>query len=173
MSDARFENVFRSRLHAELDPHLPDFDAERRVLVGIAQHAAGRPFTARTTGGLRRGLGGAAVAMLVVLFVGGALTIGLLLSRQEAAHRPAPSGSNAAIPVPHSPAADAPACGGDVLDVRLLDRSIGGTSGDLALTNTGAVACTLDGYVSLAALINGRTVELGVARIAGGAVLLA
>jgi hypothetical protein len=171
MSAARFENSFRSRLHAELDPHLPDLNAERRVLFGIAHDAGRRTFPSRTGSGLLRGLGGAVVALLVVLFVGGALTIGILLSRQAATNGPAPAGSEGAAPVGHSPAAGAPACDGDVLAARLFDRSIGGTSGDIALTNSGAVACTLDGYVSLAALINGHAIELGVSRIASGTVL--
>jgi uncharacterized protein DUF4232 len=171
MSAARFEDSFRARLHAELDPRLPDLNAERRVLVGIAHDAGRRTFTSRTGSGLLRGLGGAVIAMLVVLFVGGALTIGIVLSRQVATHSPAPAGSNGAPPVARSPAASAPACDGDVLAARLFDRSAGGASGDIALTNTGAVACTIDGYVSLAALINGHTMELGVAHIASGTVL--
>jgi Protein of unknown function (DUF4232) len=173
MSVARFEDSFRARLHAELDPHLPDLNAERRVLVGIAHDAEGRRFTSRTGGRLLPGLGGAVIAMLVVLLVGGALTVGLMLSRRVAIQGPAPARSGGAAPPAQSPATSAPGCDGDVLTARLFDRSSGvGTSGgDIALTNTGAVACTIDGYVSLAALIDGHTMELSVARIASGTVL--
>jgi hypothetical protein len=174
MSVSVFEESFRTRLHVELDQNLPDANAERRVLDALTRDA-GRDGVAPRRGRLRPGLGSAVVAALVILVVGGALTISLMLGRKLAIPGGLlPAASGAPAPVGQSPQATPSACTGDALSARVLDRSngVGTSGGDIALTNIGVAACAIDGYVGVSALINGHVAQVGVTHIAAGSLIM-
>jgi hypothetical protein len=164
MSVDQLEDTIGGRLHAELDPMLPGRDAERRVLraIGAEAHVAG---SARRLDRFKPGLVAALIAAMVVIVVGGALGVTLALRHHVASGRPPqPASSGAPIRITPSPAAALLPCDGDALAATVVDRvsASGVTGGDIGLRNSGNVACKMDGYVGVAALIDGRAVQLNV-----------
>lgn len=183
MSDHDIEDALRAKLHGAIDPRVPDVNAERRVLAALA-------VAARNDGahhfGLRvgRGVATAFAAAMVVLVVGGALTVSLLLRNGSNGIHPAPATAPPVIaptpsPMPSSLPTPTPspiglqACDASVLTARFHDQdgAAGTAGGDIALRNNGSVACTLKGYVNLQGIVNGHRMELGVTHSAGGPLL--
>jgi hypothetical protein len=119
---------------------------------------------------------------MVVIVVGGALGVSLAL-RGSRTGPPAPAASVSPSITPPSPSpstmpspppSPAPTqsavvagiqpCTAAVLSAKQYDQDgiAGSSGGDIALRNDGAVACTLEGYVNLQGVVNGRVVQLGV-----------
>jgi hypothetical protein len=189
MTDEQLEDELRAQMHDAIDPRVPGPAAEQRVLAAVAdaEHSAGAGFRFH----LGPRLGAALAAAMVVLVVGGALGLSLAL-RSSRAGGPAPAGSASpsAIPspsfspsptlAPHpSPVPTTPVvagvqtCSAGVLAARQYDQdgAAGSSGGDIALRNTGAATCTLEGYVNLQGVVDGRVTQLGVTHSIGGPLL--
>ncbi len=180
MSDEQLEDALRAKLRDAIDPRVPGPAAEGRVLAAVtdAEHSAhNRVFRV----GPR--LGAALAAAMVVLVVGGALGVSLALRGSRTGPpapaasvspviTPLPSPSPSTMPSPHpSPVPTQSAvvagiqpCTAAMLSAKQYDQDgiAGSSGGDIALRNDGTVACTLEGYVNLQGVVNGRVVQLGV-----------
>jgi hypothetical protein len=179
MTDEQLEDALRAQLHDVIDPRVPGSAAEQRVLAAMTD--AGHSGAGRFAFRIGPRLGTALAAAMVVFVVGGALGVSLALRSSRtgppapaASVSPAitPSPSRSAIPSPHpSPAptqspvlAGVQPCTAAVLSAKRYDQDgiAGSSGGDIALRNDGTVACTLDGYVNLQGVVDGRVVQLGV-----------
>jgi hypothetical protein len=154
------EATLRARLRSTIDPHVPGVAAEHRALASLVDqprrhigHTFGRGFTA------------VLAAAVVIVVVGGALTIGLAL-RNHASTRAgqAPAGNVPPHPVITAPPA-AQACTGDQLTAWVFDTATahGASGGDIALHNNGSRPCTMRGYVTMQAIVGAVTVQPSVA----------
>jgi hypothetical protein len=184
MNDERLEDALRAQLHQAIDPRVPGSAAEQRVLAAVTDAAGAR----RGSGFLVGPRAGAVIAAaMVVLVVGGALGVSIALRNGGTqGNHPAPAGSVPPVvtqsPFPTaSPSASASPpivvgiqpCTGRVLTARIYDvaGAAGTLGGDIALRNVGTAPCTLEGYVNLQGVIDGRVVQLGVTHSAGGPIL--
>ena len=183
MTDEELEATLRSRLHSEIDPRVPGPAAEQRVLAAVSD--AGAAGAGRFAFRIGPRTGAAIAAAMVVLVVGGALGVSLAL-RGARTVGPAPATSVPPLtssrhrrhrhcrPRPHRPCRRSrrrwlqvcspapPQCSARGSTTRT--GSPGSSGGDIALRNDGTVACTLEGYVNLRGVVDGRVVQLGVTR---------
>jgi hypothetical protein len=174
MSFAPAEDAVRAGLHNELDPMVPDAAAERRVLSAIAEQSRLPRRRPSTPLRLRDGFAGVMVAAVVVLFVGGVLTVRLALRDHSATiGHGATSAPASQVSAGSRPTGAVLPCDGDVLTARRYDQASDASAmgGDIALRNIGRVPCTLEGYVNLEAIIGGQTTQLVVAHDLAGALL--
>ncbi|MGD0195562.1 MAG: DUF4232 domain-containing protein [Candidatus Dormibacteria bacterium] len=186
MSDDQLEDALRAQLHEAIDPRVPGPAAEQRVLAAVneAGHARGG------WGGFHLGprTGAAIAAAMVVLVVGGALGVSLALRNgRVSGPGPATSVPPVASPSPSPSISESPSpartqsptltgtqtCTAGVLTAEQYDQdgAAGTSGGDIALRNAGTVACTLEGYVNLQGVVDGRVVQLGVTHSIGGPLL--
>jgi Protein of unknown function (DUF4232) len=181
MSDEQLEDALRAQLHDVIDPRVPGAAAEERVLAAVAD--AGHSSGARPHFRIGPGLGAVLAAAMVVLVVGGALGVSLALRGARTAG-PAPAGSTPPVivpspsfsplpspsfspsptPTPSPEVAGIQPCSAGVLTARQYDQdgAAGSSGGDIALRNSGTVSCTLEGYVNLQGVVDGRVTQLGV-----------
>jgi hypothetical protein len=156
MSTTELEALVRARLRSTIDPHVPGVAAEYRALASMVDQP--RRHAARRTG---RGFAAVLAAAIVIVVVGGALTIGLALRNQASTHAgQAPAGNPPSRPVISAPPAPK-ACTGDELTARLLDTATGpgAFGGDIALRNDGTTPCTIQGYATIRAIVGATTVQ--------------
>lgn len=193
MNGSHMDDAVRNRMHAALDPLVPGPDAHARVARSLREQTARTPRWPLFAP-FRRGAAAFAVAAAVVILLGGALTISLAL-RSRTTPPPAPAGHPVAPPTatatlsPPTPSATpapptaAPAtatpmpslaaCDGNMLSAVFGDqRGAAGTEGgDIALRNTSATPCTMDGYANLEGYSGGSLTQLGVTHSVGGTLL--
>ncbi len=161
MSTNDLEATLRARLRTTIDPHVPGVAAERRALAAMVDQP--RRYAGHRT---RRGFAAVLAAAIVILVVGGALTIGLALRNHTATPTgQAPAGNGPPHPVISAPPV-AQRCTGDALTARVFDTATasGASGGDIALRNNGNAPCTLQGYVTLQAIVGDTTVQPSVTR---------
>jgi hypothetical protein len=156
MSTIDLEATLRARLRSTIDPHVPGVAAEHRALAAMVDQPRRHP--RHRTG---RGLAAVLAAAIVIVVVGGALTIGLALRNHTSTRSgPAPAGNQ-----PHHPVISAPpeaqACSGDVLTATVFDAATahGASGGDIALRNNGTTPCTMQGYVTMQAIAGTMTLQ--------------
>ncbi len=182
MTDEELEATLRSRLHSEIDPRVPGPAAEQRVLAAVSD--AGAAGSGRFAFRIGPRTGAAIAAAMVVLVVGGALGVSLALRGARTVGpapatsvppvviatptpSPLPSASPSPVPTQSAPVvAGLQPCAAAMLSARQYDQDgiAGSSGGDIALRNDGTVACTIEGYVNLRGVVDGRVVQLGVTR---------
>ncbi len=187
MTDEELEDALRARLHDAIDPRVPGPAAEQRVLAAVtgASETGARRFAFH----LGPRLGAAIAAAAVVLVVGGALGVSLALRNGRVGSGPGPaatitpviatspspsmSASPSAAPTQSPSLSGIQHCAAGVLTARQYDQdgAAGTSGGDIALRNNGTVSCTLEGYVNLQGVIDGRVQQLGVTHSIGGPLL--
>jgi hypothetical protein len=178
MSNDDIERALRDQLHNAIDPLVPGPDATERVMDAVGATAT-QPQRWSGRFGVGRGLATVLVASLVVLVVGGALGVSLALRGQTNPNgtsnhpllplvtpTPVPTPTASALPAP-TPSTVIAACDGTDLATSFLDfvGAAGSEGGDIMLKNTGAVACTMDGYTKLEGVANNRVSHLGVVHV--------
>lgn len=178
MSSDDIESTLRDQLHSAIDPLVPGPSATTRVMEAVAVSAS-RP--RRWAGRLRfgDGLGTVLIASAVVVLVGGALGLSLALRSHTSPNgtsthpvvplvTPTPTVAPTSTPLPSPSAVIAPAaCDGTNLTPQFLDfdGAAGSEGGDIALKNTSAALCAMDGYTTLQGVADGHVSRLGVVHV--------
>lgn len=180
MTGDDFESTLRDGMHSAIDPIVPGANAADRVMDAVTASAS-QPRSRFAGLHIGQGLGAVLVASVVVILVGGALSISLALRGHSGQPLPGPAATAGAtstqtptptatptpLPTPATIALQPSNCDGGMVTATFIDfdGAAGSEGGDIALKNTSGNGCTMHGYTNLQGLLNGKVTQLGVTHV--------